>query len=64
MIKYAKEIAILSVANKFNVNSKELEYIGMTDCSFVKPGATLFQYNILKHSHEKYGSTVSYKFGF
>lgn len=56
------EKAIDYLTKKFNLGKNDLEYIGFTDLDFIKKGSKLFQFNILKKGHEKYGSTVAYRY--
>lgn len=58
MNELIKKSAII-IARKHNINVSDLNYIGYTDCScFRNEGDVLFQFNVLKKDHEKYGSTV------
>ena len=51
------------LATKLNISVTDLDCIGLTECSFVKEGAVLMQYNVTKKGHEKYKSTVGYRYG-
>jgi hypothetical protein len=53
------------LAKKYRVEPEDLEYIGFTDASlFIRPGAKLLQFNIMKRGHELYGGTIAYEYGY
>ena len=56
--------AVKHLCKKFNINSNNLEYIGDTDCSWMKKGAKLLNFNILKTGHVKNKSTVGFEYGY
>jgi len=52
-----------ALAIQHGVSMEDLDYIGHTDCSMLRPGAVMLQYNIMLVGHQKHKSTVAYKHG-
>lgn len=50
------------LTKKFGLKKKDFNYIGFTNLDFIKKGSKLLQFNIIKKNHEKFGSTVAYRY--
>jgi len=61
--KKVMDMAMKFLTKKFNLKASDFVYIGFTDMSFVKQGAKLLQFNIMKKGHKSYQSTVAFKYG-
>jgi hypothetical protein len=56
------EDALEFLANELGLEKSDFEFIGIKDYSIVGMGILLF-FNVVKETHKKYCSTVSYTLG-